>query len=79
MKKAQLLITLALLTLLVAVNQYSKDPSKSFFGGLPWWGWTAIGLFLLAAGIVGLGLWPAPVLDLVAGSVGQAARAVGGG
>ena len=52
MKKAQLLITLALLTLLVAVNQYSKDPSKSFFGGLPWWGWTAIGLFLLIAGIV---------------------------
>jgi thioredoxin reductase len=51
MKKAQIFITLALLTMLVAVNQYSKDPSKSFFGGLPWWGWTAIGLFLLVMGL----------------------------
>jgi NADH-quinone oxidoreductase subunit M len=33
---------------------------------------------LLAVGIVGLGLWPAPVLDLVAGSVGQVAKLLGG-
>ena len=51
MKKAQLFVTLALLTLLVAVNQYSQDPTKKFFGGLPWWGWAAIALFLLVIGI----------------------------
>ncbi len=51
MKKAQLFVTLALLTLLVAINQFSVDPSKKFFGGLPWWGWTAIGLFLLVTGV----------------------------
>ncbi len=32
---------------------------------------------LLAVGIVGLGLWPAPLLDLVAGSVGQIAALFG--
>lgn len=36
------------------------------------------GASILAAGIVGLGLWPGPLLDLVAGSVGQAARLFGG-
>jgi NADH-quinone oxidoreductase subunit M len=29
---------------------------------------------LLGLSIVGLGLWPAPLLDLVAGSVGRVAR-----
>ena len=33
---------------------------------------------LLAAGILGLGLWPAPLLDLIAGSVGQVLRVFGG-
>ncbi len=33
---------------------------------------------LLAACIVGLGVWPAPLIDLVAGSVGQVARLFGG-
>ncbi|HYH87404.1 MAG TPA: NAD(P)-binding domain-containing protein [Pyrinomonadaceae bacterium] len=51
MKKAQLLVILALLALLVAVNLSTKDPSKSFFGGLPWWGWAAIALFLLVTGL----------------------------
>src|SRR5688572_16130246 len=47
MKKAQLFVILALLALLWAVNLLTQDPSKSFFGGLPWWGWAGIGLFLL--------------------------------
>jgi thioredoxin reductase len=51
MKKAQLFVILALLALLVAVNLSTKDPSKSFFGGLPWWGWAAIALFLLVTGV----------------------------
>ena len=51
MKKSQLLIILSLLALLAAVNLWTKDPSKSFFGGLPWWGWAGIGLFLLVAGV----------------------------
>jgi len=32
---------------------------------------------ILAFAIVGLGLWPAPLLELVAGSVGQLARLFG--
>jgi thioredoxin reductase len=51
MKKAQLFVILALLALLMAVNLSTKDPSKSFFGGLPWWGWAAIALFLLVTGL----------------------------
>ena len=47
MKKSQLLVMLALLSMLAAVNLSTADPSKSFFGGLPWWGWAAITLFLL--------------------------------
>jgi len=33
---------------------------------------------ILALSIVGLGLWPAPLIDLVAGSVGQVGRLFGG-
>ena len=33
---------------------------------------------LLGLGIVGLGVWPAPLLDLVAGSVGRVAGLFGG-
>ena len=47
MKKSQLFVIIALLALLAAVNLWTKDPSKSFFGGLPWWGWGGTGLFLL--------------------------------
>ena len=51
MKKAQLFVILALLALLAATNLLTKDPSKSFFGGLPWWGWAGIALFLLVTGV----------------------------
>ena len=51
MKRSQLLVILALLTLLAAVNLSTKDPSKSFFGGLPWWGWAGTGVFLLVIGV----------------------------
>src|ERR1051325_6758536 len=50
MKKSQLFVILALLALLMATNLLTKDPSKGFFGGLPWWGWAGIGLFPLVAG-----------------------------
>ena len=51
MKKSQLFVILALLALLVATNLLTKDPSKGFFGGLPWWGWAGISLFLLVIGV----------------------------
>jgi len=51
MKKSQLLFILALLSLLAAVNLLTADPSKSFFGGLPWWGWAGITLFLLLVAV----------------------------
>jgi thioredoxin reductase len=50
MKKSQLFVILALWGLLVPINLVTKDPSKSFFGGLPWWGWAGTGLFLLVVG-----------------------------
>jgi thioredoxin reductase (NADPH) len=52
MKKSQLFIILALLALLAAVNLWTQDPSKGFFGGLPWWGWGGLGLLLLFGGVV---------------------------
>ena len=51
MKKSQLFVILALLALLVPINLATNDPSKSFFGGLPWWGWAGIALFLLITGV----------------------------
>ncbi|HYY99687.1 MAG TPA: NAD(P)-binding domain-containing protein [Pyrinomonadaceae bacterium] len=51
MKKSQLFVILALLALLMATNLLTKDPSKGFFGGLPWWGWAGIALFLLVTGV----------------------------
>jgi thioredoxin reductase len=51
MKKSQLLVMLALLSLLAAVNLFTKDPSKSFFGGLPWWGWAGTTAFLLLVAV----------------------------
>src|SRR5687768_3635787 len=51
MKKSQLFVILALLSMLAAVNLLTKDPSKGFFGGLPWWGWGGTGLFLLVTGV----------------------------
>jgi thioredoxin reductase len=51
MKKAQLFVIIALLALLLAFNQTTRDPSKGFFGGLPWWGWAVVGLLLLLVGV----------------------------
>src|SRR5256714_5143098 len=51
MKKSQLFVILALWALLMPINLVTKDPSKSFFGGLPWWGWIGIGLFLVITGV----------------------------
>src|SRR5256714_13962982 len=51
MKKSQLFVILALWALLMPINLITKDPSKSFFGGLPWWGWAGIGLFLAIIGV----------------------------
>jgi len=53
MKKSQLLIILALTMLLLAINLLTRDDfaGKSYFGGLPWFGWVGISLFLIAVGI----------------------------
>jgi thioredoxin reductase (NADPH) len=54
MRRSQLLIILALLALLLAVNLVSAEESagKSFLGGLPWYGWMGVGSFLAALGVV---------------------------
>ncbi|MDT5158961.1 MAG: hypothetical protein QOC61_143 [Acidobacteriota bacterium] len=51
MKKSQLFVILALWSLLVPINLVTKDPSKSFFGGLPWWGWVGAGFCLVVVGL----------------------------
>lgn len=53
MRKSQLLIIVALLGLLLALNQLSSEGVflKSYFGGLPWYGWAGISVFLLIIGI----------------------------
>src|ERR1700759_225510 len=51
MKKSQLFAILALWSLLMPINLATKDPSKSFFGGLPWWGWVSLGLLLVITGV----------------------------
>lgn len=51
MKKSQLIIIIALLVLLLAVSLLSGDGSKSYFGGLPWYGWAGVSAFLLVVGI----------------------------
>jgi thioredoxin reductase len=51
MKKSQLLVILALMVLMLAANLVTQDRSKSFFGGLPWWGWSGMGLFLAFTGV----------------------------
>ncbi|MBA2733236.1 MAG: NAD(P)-binding domain-containing protein [Acidobacteria bacterium] len=54
MKKSQLLIIVTLLALLLAINQFFTGDSlfRSYFGGLPWYGWAGITVFLLLIGIV---------------------------
>jgi thioredoxin reductase (NADPH) len=53
MKKSQLFIILALTALLLAINLLTRDEfaGKSYFGGLPWFGWVGVSLFLIAVGI----------------------------
>jgi thioredoxin reductase len=50
MRKSQLLIIIALMTMLLSINLISEDLSKSYFGGLPWYGWAGISIFLVIAG-----------------------------
>jgi thioredoxin reductase len=50
MRKSQLLIIITLLTMLLAINLISEDISKSYFGGLPWYGWAGVSVFLAIAG-----------------------------
>lgn len=55
MRKSQLFIILALLALLLALNQFSGDAgfgAKGYFGGLPWWGWAGVSLFLVIVGVI---------------------------
>jgi thioredoxin reductase len=53
MKKSQLFIILALTALLLAINLLTRDDfaGKSYFGGLPWFGWAGVSLFLIAVGV----------------------------
>lgn len=52
MRKSQLLIIVALFFALFAINQFfTNDLSRRYFGGLPWYGWGGIALFLLVVGI----------------------------
>ncbi len=54
MKKSQLLIILTLLAVLVAINQFFAKASslRRYLGGLPWYGWAGISVFLLLAAMV---------------------------
>lgn len=53
MKKSQLVIILSVFVLLLAVNLLSGERAgaKSFFGGLPWYGWAGVSFFLGAWGV----------------------------
>ncbi|HYG09362.1 MAG TPA: NAD(P)-binding domain-containing protein [Pyrinomonadaceae bacterium] len=53
MKKSQLFIILALTALLLATNLYTRDDfaGKAYFGGLPWFGWAGLSLFLVLVGL----------------------------
>jgi thioredoxin reductase/ferredoxin-like protein FixX len=51
MKTSQLLIIVTLLLLLLTINQFFTGAStlKRYLGGLPWYGWAGIGVFLVLA------------------------------
>jgi len=53
MKRSQLLIILSLLALLIIINQLFTEASslRSYLGGLPWFGWLGISVFLVVAAI----------------------------
>ena len=50
MRKSQLLIIIALLTMLLTINLISEDQTKHYLGGLPWYGWAGVTIFLAIAG-----------------------------
>ncbi len=50
MRKSQLLFIITLLATLLGINLISEDISKSYFGGLPWYGWAGVSVFLAIAG-----------------------------
>jgi thioredoxin reductase (NADPH) len=53
MRKSQLLIILTLLALLLAINQLFTNPTslRRYLGGLPWYGWAGITVFLAVSAI----------------------------
>src|SRR6266852_8459739 len=53
MRKSQLLIILTLLVLLLTINQLFTEPFslRRYLGGLPWYGWAGISVFLTVTGI----------------------------
>jgi NAD-dependent dihydropyrimidine dehydrogenase PreA subunit len=53
MRKSQLIIILALLAVLLTINQLFTESAslRRYLGGLPWYGWAGIILFLMLAGI----------------------------
>jgi thioredoxin reductase len=53
MRKSQLLIILILLAALFTINQVFTEASslRRYLGGLPWYGWAGISLFLAVAGV----------------------------
>ena len=53
MRKSQLLIILTLLMVLFAINQLFTEASslRRYLGGLPWYGWGSITLFLVLVGL----------------------------
>jgi len=53
MSKSQVIIIVALLALLVAVNLLTggNDTSRHYLGGVPWYGWSGVGLALAFVGI----------------------------
>src|SRR5215213_7551543 len=53
MRKSQLLIIVALLALLLAVNQLTTGAAafRHYLGALPWYGWAGISLFLIIIGL----------------------------
>src|SRR5512144_1798173 len=53
MRKSQILIILSLFTVLFVINQLFTESSslRRYLGGLPWYGWAGITLFLILAGL----------------------------
>ena len=52
MRKSQLFLIIALLAMLLVISLLSKDLSKAYTGGLPWYGWAGISLFLVIVGFL---------------------------